>query len=73
MQQKIIRMKPFLSACAIGAALALTASAQSVVTAVTETPGNYSRDTRSPGRTERRQLIRTTRLGPMAHTPITGA
>src|ERR1700744_1837313 len=49
MQQKIVRMKPFLSACAIGAALALTASAQSAVTTVTETPGNYSRDTTVTG------------------------
>ncbi|HEY1949595.1 MAG TPA: hypothetical protein VGG97_21475 [Bryobacteraceae bacterium] len=49
MQQKIVRIKPFLSACAIGAALALTASAQSAVTSVTETPGNYSRDTTVTG------------------------
>ncbi|HEY4088956.1 MAG TPA: hypothetical protein VGM43_23670 [Bryobacteraceae bacterium] len=50
---------------ALGAALAFTASAQSISTTVTETPGNYSRGTTVTGVNGKTATLNTT----ASHTP----
>ena len=49
MQKRIVRVKSFFVASAIGAVLAMTASAQSVATTITGGPGSYSRETTVTG------------------------
>jgi hypothetical protein len=60
MQQRISRLARVLTLSGLGAGLALTASAQSLATTITETPGSYVRDGTVTGANGRTATSNTT-------------
>jgi len=58
--QKTIRTRQVVTVAALGVALSLTCSAQSMATTISETPGNYSRDTVVTGPNGRTATSNTT-------------